>query len=139
MKLQDRSCIITGAASRISRAIAIRFARESTRIAFADLNRAATVEVVRKIEAHGGRAVAVTMDITQERQVERGVSDVVSEWGSGDVLVINAEVQIIQPLLRPIRFDIRKILIVCTRRSLVRAALRVECGGGLRFDRALRT
>ena len=67
MKLRNKVCMVTGAASGIGKEIALRFAAEGARVAIADLNQqaaqAAADEIVRK-----GTALAAAMDATNEEQ-----------------------------------------------------------------------
>ena len=92
MNLRDKVCIVTGAASGIGKAIAARFAREGGKVAVADLQMEAAHRTVAEVEATGGTAVAIAMDVTDEAQVHEGVARVVAMWGGVDVLVSNAGV-----------------------------------------------
>jgi len=112
MKLKDKVCIVTGAASGIGRAIALRFGREGAKVAVADLNRDAALKVVREIERDGGHAKAVTMDVTDESQVQSAFADVVWEWQRLDVLVSNAGIQIVHPLASYPFADWKKMLAI---------------------------
>ena len=98
MKLQNKVCIVTGAASGIGKAIAARFAREGGKVAVADLQVEAAHRTVAEIEAAGGVATALAMDVTNEEQVRAGVAHVVAKWGVVDVLVSNAGIQIVHPI-----------------------------------------
>jgi 3-hydroxybutyrate dehydrogenase len=98
MKLQGKSAIVTGAASGIGKHIALAFAREGARVAIADLNRPAADAVVAEIEAAGGQALSVTMDVTVERAVNEGVDACIAAFGGVDILVSNAGFQIVHPL-----------------------------------------
>ena len=98
MKLQNKICIVTGAASGIGKAIAARFAREGGKVAVADLQIEAARGTVAEIEAAGGVATALVMDVTNEEQVRTGVAHVVAKWGGIDVLVSNAGIQIVHPI-----------------------------------------
>ena len=98
MKLQDKVCIVTGAASGIGKAIALAFAREGGKVAIADMNEAAAQAAADEIGAAGGEAMAVAMDVTSEAQVDAAVAAVVAAWGGVDVLVSNAGVQIVHPV-----------------------------------------
>jgi 3-hydroxybutyrate dehydrogenase len=98
MRLQGRSAIVTGAASGIGKAIALHFAREGARVAIADVNEDAADAAAREISAKGGTAIAVTMDVADEQQVNDGVAAVVETFGGVDVLVSNAGIQIVHPL-----------------------------------------
>ncbi len=98
MKLQNKVCIVTGAASGIGKAIATTYAREGAKVAIADMNETAARAVADEITAAGGTAMAVTMDVTSESQVDAAVAAVVAAYGGVDVLVSNAGVQIVHPV-----------------------------------------
>jgi len=98
MKLNDQVAIVTGAASGLGRAIARRFARAGARVVVADLDHAAAAATAREIDADPRRATGIAMDVTDERAVDSGVAEVVSQFGRVDVLVSNAGIQIVHPL-----------------------------------------
>jgi len=99
VRLKDKVAIVTGAASGIGREIAVIFAREGARIAVADLNQQAADATAREIDPHGQRAIGVAMDVSDEAQVEAGTSKVVEAFGALDVLVSNAGIQIVAPVV----------------------------------------
>ena len=98
MKLKDKVCIVTGAASGIGKEIALTYAREGGKVAIADLNRAAAEAAAAELKAQGLAAMAVGVDVTDEAQVGAAVAAVVRAWGGVDVLVSNAGIQIVHPL-----------------------------------------
>jgi 3-hydroxybutyrate dehydrogenase len=98
MKLQNKVCIVTGAASGIGREIALTYAREGGKVAIADLNMDAAQAAADEITKAGGIAMAVAMDVTSEDQVNSAVAAVVAAWGGVDVLVSNAGIQIVHPI-----------------------------------------
>ncbi|MFO1324590.1 MAG: 3-hydroxybutyrate dehydrogenase [Burkholderiales bacterium] len=98
MKLKDKVAVITGAASGLGRAIAIRYAREGAAVAIADLNPQQADAVAAEIEAAGGRAIGVAMDVTDEGAVNDGIAKTIAAFGGVDVLVSNAGIQIVHPL-----------------------------------------
>ena len=95
MKLQNKVCIVTGAASGIGREIANTYAREGGKVVIADLSLPAAQAAADAIIQAGGRAMAVAMDVTSEEQVNTAVAAVVAAWGTVDVLVSNAGIQIV--------------------------------------------
>jgi 3-hydroxybutyrate dehydrogenase len=97
MRLKDQVAIVTGAASGIGKEIARTYAREGARVVIADLNQTAADATAAEL---GGpqKALAVAMDVTDERQVEAGVARTVEQFGKIDVLVSNAGIQIVAPL-----------------------------------------
>ncbi len=98
MKLKDRICIITGAASGIGKEIALTFAAEGGKVAIADLDRDAAHATAAQIAATGASAMGIAMNVADEAQVNAGIDEVVRAWGGVDVLVSNAGIQIIHPL-----------------------------------------
>ena len=107
MKLRNKICLVTGAASGLGKAIAARFAQEGARVAIADLNKAQAQAVADEIKGLG-----VAMDVTSEEQVNRGVAEVASKWGGVDVLVSNAGIQIVHPVEEFPYADWKKMLAI---------------------------
>src|ERR1700693_2799296 len=99
MRLKDKVAIVTGAASGIGKEIAVIFAREGAKVAIADLDQKAADATAREIDSSGKRALGVAMDVADEQQVEDGTAKVVKTFGALDVLVSNAGIQIVSPLV----------------------------------------
>ena len=99
MRLKDKVAIVTGAASGIGREIALAYAREGAKVAIADLNQAAADKTASEIKAKGGTAIGVVMDVTDEAQVDAGVDATAKALGGVDVLVRNAGIQIVKPVV----------------------------------------
>lgn len=99
MKLQDKVAIVTGAARGIGEAISERYVREGARVAIADLNMDDAQKTAKRLTDMGpGQAMAVAMDVTDERAVNDGVQKVVTAWGGVDILVSNAGIQIVHKI-----------------------------------------
>ena len=98
MKLNGKAAIVTGAASGLGKAIAIRFAHEGAKVAIADLDKQAADAAAAEIAAAGGRAIGVAMDVTSEEDVNAGVAATVAAFGGVDILVSNAGIQIVHPV-----------------------------------------
>ena len=79
MKLNGKVAIVTGAASGLGKAIAVRFAQEGAKVAIADLNKQAADAVAGEIESAGGRSISVAMDVTSEDDVNNGVAAAISD------------------------------------------------------------
>jgi 3-hydroxybutyrate dehydrogenase len=112
MKLNDKSAIITGAASGIGKEIAILFAREGAKVAIADLNKAAADATAEEIVKQGGKAIGVAMDVCNEEAVKVGVAATVEKFGGVDVLVSNAGIQIVHPVEEFSYADWKKMLAI---------------------------
>jgi 3-hydroxybutyrate dehydrogenase len=112
MRLKDKIAIVTGAASGIGKDIAETYAREGAKVAIADLKIEAANAAADAIKKAGGTAMSVAMDVTNEQQVDAGVAAVVSAWGGVDVLVSNAGIQIISPVVDLSLGDWKKMLAI---------------------------
>jgi len=99
MRLQDKVAVITGAASGIGKEIAIAFAREGAKIVIADLDQKAADATAAELDPAGRRALGVAMDVANEDQVNAGIDKAIATFGALDVLVSNAGIQIVAPLV----------------------------------------
>ena len=99
MRLKDKVAVITGAASGIGREIAVIFAREGAKIAIADLDPKAAEATARELDPSGERAIGVAMDVSDEAQVDAGVAKVIATFGALDVMISNAGIQIVAPVV----------------------------------------
>lgn len=88
-RLQDQVSIVTGAASGLGRAIALRLAEEGAVLSLCDLDGNKLEQTVADIAAMGGRAYGLVGDLTLEETAQRLVSDTLQRLGRIDVLVNN--------------------------------------------------
>jgi 3-hydroxybutyrate dehydrogenase len=98
-RFDGKVAIVTGAASGIGKEIALRFAAEGGAAVIADLNLDAADTTAREIKAKGFDAFAVAMNVADEDAVEKGVADTIAKYGRIDVLVSNAGIQIVRPIV----------------------------------------
>src|SRR5271154_6376507 len=104
--------IITGAASGIGKEIALRFAAEGGIPVIADLNLDAANATAAEIKAKGADAFAVAMNVVDEAAVNKGVADVMAKYGRIDLLVSNAGIQIVKPIVDFEFADWKKLLAI---------------------------
>lgn len=103
MRLKDKVCVVTGAASGIGRAIAILFAREGAKVAVLDLQEGsrladetpATTEVIRQ---NGDEALFVKTDVSDADSVDRAIGEVEKRFGRLDILVNSAGIFLRNPI-----------------------------------------
>ena len=99
MRLKDKVAIITGAASGIGKEIAITFAREGGKVVIADLDQKAADATAAELDPTGAHAIGVAMDVANEEQVNAGIAKSIAKFGALDVLVSNAGIQIVDPIV----------------------------------------
>lgn len=90
-QLHEQVAVVTGASRGIGRAIALALAAAGAKVAvnYARSSQAAD-EVVEKITAAGGEAIALQADVAQADQVDSLIGAVLERWGRVDILVNNA-------------------------------------------------
>jgi len=90
MRLHNKVTLITGAASGMGRATADTFAREGATVVVADINDGDGTTAVKEIQAAGGQAHYVHLDVTDETSWTTAIDEVLGLFGRLDVLVNNA-------------------------------------------------
>ena len=96
--LNGKTAVVTGAASGIGKEIALTLAAQGTAVAIADLNLAGAQAAADEIVKSGGKALGIAMDVTNEDAVNSGIDEVADKFGSIDILVSNAGIQIVNPI-----------------------------------------
>ena len=110
--LDGKVALITGAASGLGRAMAELYAKNGAAVAICDINQQAADAVAAAINAAGGKAIGVAMDVTDEAAVDAGTDKVVAAFGHLDILISNAGVQIINPIDQFSYADWKKMLAI---------------------------
>jgi NAD(P)-dependent dehydrogenase (short-subunit alcohol dehydrogenase family) len=85
-RFEDKVVLVTGAASGIGRATALRVAEEGASVVCADLQAEAAQETAKLAEEHGGRALALTCDVSRPEDVEATFEAALERFGKLDSL-----------------------------------------------------
>ena len=97
MTLDDKVALITGAASGIGYGIAKRYLEAGARVVVADLNEEGATKAAKEL-GNPKSVLGVGMDVSKEDQVNAGVERAVKTFGTVDILVSNAGIQIVHPI-----------------------------------------
>ncbi len=90
MRLKDKTAIVTGAGQGIGRATALKLAQEGADVAVVEIDSDTGAQTAKEVEGTGRKAMAISIDVSEQRQVRKMVSQVLSQWGEIDILVNNA-------------------------------------------------
>src|SRR3954471_15189670 len=97
--MSDRVAVVTGASSGIGEATARALAREGFAVALAARREDRIRELADEISSGGGKALALPTDVSDEQSARRLIEAAKGELGSVDVLVNNAGVMLLGPIL----------------------------------------
>lgn len=94
MRLEGKTAVITGTASGIGRATALRFAEEGAAIVGADITTDGNAETTRLVEATGGTMADLTVDVTDSDSVAAMFEAAEQRFGQVDIVFNNAGVML---------------------------------------------
>jgi NAD(P)-dependent dehydrogenase (short-subunit alcohol dehydrogenase family) len=97
--LEGRALLVTGGASGIGRAAALRFAAEGARVCVADLSAEGAAAVAKEIEAAGGAALGVAADVSRREDNEEAVRAARERFGRLDGAYLNAGIALPSTIL----------------------------------------
>jgi NAD(P)-dependent dehydrogenase (short-subunit alcohol dehydrogenase family) len=135
-RMEGRAGLVTGAASGIGRACAIRFAQEGAAVVVADLEsaRAGGEETVQAIREHGGSAAFVACDVSRADDCERLVADAVERYGRLDYAHNNAGIGVHRRLHETADDEFDRVIAVNLRGTFLGMKHQIrhmlEAGGG---------
>lgn len=96
--IEGKTAIVTGAARGIGKAIALTLAEAGADVVAADI-REEIEETRKEVEAQGRKSLAISTDVRDDEQVQAMVQKTVDTFGKIDILVANAGVERVKPLL----------------------------------------
>jgi len=108
--LSGKVSVITGGNRGIGRALATALAEAGSDVVLLVRDRDGSAAAVTELEALGVTALAVTADVTEPRQVQRAVDEVLSRLGRVDVLVNNAGTCVHRPALEVTEEEWRSVM-----------------------------
>jgi meso-butanediol dehydrogenase/(S,S)-butanediol dehydrogenase/diacetyl reductase len=110
MSIEGKVALVTGAGQGIGRAIALRLARDGADIAVAEINEAKARAVADEIRGLGRKATHVRADVSNRDDLYAAVDHTVNELGGFDIMVNNAGIAQVQPILEVGPQEVERIL-----------------------------
>jgi NAD(P)-dependent dehydrogenase (short-subunit alcohol dehydrogenase family) len=111
MRFIGQTAIVTGSASGIGLATAMRLASEGANLVLADMDSDRLADAQRRIQSRGGQGVfCCNCDVSDENQVRQTVDSAISRFGRLDVVVNNAGVMVFKPIEEQTAEDWEKVL-----------------------------
>ncbi|TWH64161.1 meso-butanediol dehydrogenase/(S,S)-butanediol dehydrogenase/diacetyl reductase [Azomonas agilis] len=99
MKIKGKTVLVTGSGRGIGRSIALRLAQDGANLALVDMMPDGISAVANEIKALGGRAITFTADVSDPQQITAAVESTVHELGGMDIMINNAGIALIGPLI----------------------------------------
>ena len=135
-RFEGKVAFITGAGGGLGRGVAIAFAKEGASVVVTDLSEQANRETARLIEEAGGKALAVTVDVTKSEDIKNALAKTVEAFGKLDIAFNNAGIEYkIQPLHEIEEAEFEKLnsidLVGVFKSMKYEIPLMLENGGGV--------
>jgi 3-oxoacyl-[acyl-carrier protein] reductase len=90
MRLKDKKAIVTGAGQGIGRSISLKMAQEGADVVIAEMNADTGAQTAKEVEALGRRALFISVNVVDPKQVQGMRDQVLKAWKRIDILVNNA-------------------------------------------------
>ena len=111
-RIEGKRALVTGAASGIGRATALRLAAEGAKVAVTDRDEAGAQTVAEEISSAGGEALGFALDVTEEPAWTAGLAQATAAWGGLDILISNAGIGAGKSVTETTLEDWRRVLAV---------------------------
>jgi NAD(P)-dependent dehydrogenase (short-subunit alcohol dehydrogenase family) len=105
-----KRALVTGASGLLGRHFAKTLARAGMRVALAARRIEALEATIKEIRSNGGEAIAVEMDVAESASVAEGMNTISNKFGELNVLVNNAGIATMRPLLEQTDEDWKRVL-----------------------------
>lgn len=109
MKIDGKVALVTGAGQGIGRGIALRLAKDGAHIGIVDMNEEKMIKVAKEVEALGRKAIICRADVSSRDEVFKAVSYVEEKLGGFDIMINNAGIAQVNPLLEVTPEELEKI------------------------------
>ena len=133
-RLEQKSCVVTGAAFGIGRATAVRFAREGARLVLTDIQEAPLLALAEELRGGGAEVEAVVGDVSIVEDAQRMIQTAVDHFGRLDVLVANAGIIPLGDILESSAADWDRVMAIDGRGMWLTCKYAIEAmlanGGG---------
>lgn len=134
MSVQGKTCIVTGAARGMGKAIGLHLAKDGANVVFADINRAEAESAAAEGKKAGLRTLGLSVDVGDRGQIQQLIARAVLEFGRLDILFNNAGINHIQPFMETTEENWNRIMrvnalgvLMCTQEA---AKQMIAQGGG---------
>lgn len=107
--MSTKVALVTGAAQGIGKGIALRLAQDGFNVALVDLKEDKLMGVAKEVEALGRKTCTFSADISEQKQIVAAINHAESKLGGFDVMVNNAGIAQVKPLLEVTPEEVEKI------------------------------
>ena len=97
--LKGKFAIVTGGASGIGRATVLALVKYGASVAVVDVDRPQAIKVAEDVSSLSGNAIVVEADVSDEMAVKRAMTETIKAFGRIDILVNNAAIEILTPMV----------------------------------------
>lgn len=134
MSVQGKTCIVTGSARGMGKAIGLRLAQDGANVVFADINQTEAESAAAEGKKLGFKTLGLSADVGDRSQIQQLIARTVSEFGHLDIIFNNAGINHVQPFMETTEENWDRIMrvnalgvLICTQEA---AKQMIAQGGG---------